>query len=205
MSAEEKVFANLTDEELAAAAADDPDAMDLLLHRYKDAVRSKAQLYFMMGGDRDDIIQEGMTGLFKAARSYDPSRGASFKTYADVCINRHIINAIKLAGRKKYSPLNTAYSLDRPVSEEDPGQTLGETLAAGIESNPEAAAILQEMTGLIMAPGSRLFSPFEKQVLKGLLEGRNYRQIAEDLGRAPKAVDNAIQRIRKKLGAFFSD
>ncbi len=195
----------LSDEELAARAASDADAMDLLLHRYKDAVRAKAQLYFMMGGDRDDIIQEGMTGLFRAATSYDPAKGASFKTYADVCINRHIINAIKVAGRRKYSPLNTAYSLDRPVSDDSPGQTLGETLAAGMESNPEASAILSEMTELIMAPDSRLFSSLERQVLQGLYEGLNYRQISVWLAKSPKQVDNAMQRIRKKLRAFFSE
>ncbi len=195
----------LSDEELAGRAASDADAMDLLLHRYKDTVRAKAQLYFMMGGDRDDIIQEGMTGLFRAATSYDPSKGASFKTYADVCINRHIINAIKVAGRRKYSPLNTAYSLDRPVSDDSPGQTLGETLAAGMESNPEASAILSEMTELIMAPDSRLFSSLERQVLQGLYEGLNYRQISVWLAKSPKQVDNAMQRIRKKLRAFFSE
>ncbi|MBR0138684.1 MAG: sigma-70 family RNA polymerase sigma factor [Firmicutes bacterium] len=199
------VFDGLSDEELAARAPEDPDAMDLLLHCYKDAVRAKAQLYFMMGGDRDDIIQEGMTGLFRAATSYDPSKGASFKTYADVCINRHIINAIKVAGRRKYSPLNTAYSLDRPVSDDSPGQTLGETLAAGMDSNPEASAILSEMTELIMAPDSRLFSSLERQVLQGLYEGLNYRQISVWLAKSPKQVDNAMQRIRKKLRAFFSE
>ncbi len=202
---DEKDLELLTDEELCAAAGEDPGAMDLLLHRYKDAVRAKAQLYFMMGGDRDDIIQEGMTGLFKAVTSFDPSRGASFRTYADICINRHIINAIKAAGRRKYSPLNNAYSLDRPVSEDAPEQTLGETLAAGLESNPEAAAILGEMTELIMSPDSRLFSPLERQVLQGLYEGLDYRRISVWLARSPKSIDNAIQRIRKKLKAFFSE
>lgn len=196
----------LTDEELAVlAAGGDESASDELMGRYKDTVKVKSKLYYMLGADREDIVQEGMIGLFNAIQSYDASKGAGFKTFADLCISRRILSAVKSAGRKKNAPLNEALSLDKPASDEPGGQTIGDVIPANDGSNPEDAVILAELSRLVTDSESDLLSGFEHQVLRRLYEGKGYRQIAEEMGVAPKSVDNAIQRIRKKLKTFFED
>ncbi|MCF0150041.1 MAG: sigma-70 family RNA polymerase sigma factor [Firmicutes bacterium] len=204
MEREKPDLSRLADEVLAAmAAAGDETAADELLSRYKDVVRVKSKLYYMLGADREDVVQEGMIGLFGAIHSYDPSKGAAFRTFADLCISRRILSAVKGAARKKNAPLNEALSLDKPASEEQGGQTIGDVLPAGTDSNPEDAVILAELSKLVTDKDSKLLSPFEHRVLKSLYEGKGYRQIAEELQVPAKSVDNAIQRIRKKLKVFF--
>ena len=199
-----KHFQNMTDEELAALAiGGDSSASEYLIQAYKELVKSKAHLYFMLGGDRDDIVQEGMIGIFKAIKNYDIEKGASFKTFADLCVNRQIITAIKSAGRQKHSPLNSSLSLDKPVSEGEYSQTLGETLAAGIDTDPEAVYLMGEMAELLLASEDGFLSAFERLVLQEMMSGKTYRDIAKEQDKSEKSVDNAIQRIRRKLRLFF--
>ncbi len=183
-----------SDSELAGlAAAGDAAATDALLARYKDQVRVTARKYFMLGGDQDDIIQEGMIGLFKAVQTFDPAGGAGFRSYMNICVRNQILNAIDAATAKKHAPLNSSLSLDLPLhlNEEDPG------------ADPAETAIYKEALGLILSDEGKLLSSMEKQVARMLAEGRNYREIAEALDRTPKSVDNTIQRIRRKLKDFF--
>lgn len=199
-----KNFQSMTDEELAALAEQgDAAAAEYLIQKYKELVKSKAHLYFMLGADRDDIVQEGMIGIFKAIKNYDVEKGASFKTFADLCINRQIITAIKSASRHKHSPLNHSLSLDKPVAEGEYAQTLGETLAAGIQTDPEAVYLMGEMAGLLLSGEDRFLSAFERLVLQEMMSGKNYRDIAKEQGKSDKSVDNAIQRIRRKVHQFF--
>ena len=174
-----------------------------LLEEYKELVKAKAGLYFMLGGDKEDIIQEGMIGLYKAIQSYDEGKGASFKTYADICINRQIISAIKAANRKKFTPLNTALSFDKPMDDDPDSPSLAETLSAGTDTDPETIALLNEMTELLLSPDAKILSPFERTVIEAMLSGGDYQSIAKDLGKTPKQIDNTIQRIRTKLKKFF--
>ncbi len=193
----------VTDEELAVlVSSGDAEAGELLIKRYKDKVRAKAGLYFMLGADREDVVQEGMIGLFKAVRAYDPERGASFSTFAEHCISAQILKAVRAAGRLKHAPLNNAVSLHRPADGGD-GQTLADTLAAGFDADPEELAVLAEAERAIGDEKSGLLSALERQVFSALREGKGYRQIAEELGRPPKSVDNAIQRIRNKIRSLF--
>ena len=178
-------------------------SIETVLEEYNEAVRSKAGLYFMLGAEKDDLIQEGMIGLVKAYNSFDPEKGASFKTFADLCITRQMINAVKAAGREKNAPLNLAVSLDRPVSDEEDAPTLGETLAAGFEADPEAQLLFAELMEILSSPDSSVFSPLEKKVFGLLTEGRKYREIAQLLGKTPKQIDNAMQRIRNKIGSLM--
>ena len=180
----------------------DDKKVEQLLDEYKDIVKAKAKLYYMLGSDEDDIIQEGMIGLFSAIQTFDESKGASFRTFADMCINRRMISAVKMANRRKHSPLNDAASLDRPL-DEDASQTLSDILPAASDSNPENIVILSEMTELVMDHSSKLLSELEHQVLERMLEGKDYRTIAGELGKMPKSIDNAMQRIRSKLRRFF--
>lgn len=170
-----------------------------LLEKHRDLVKTKAHLYFMLGGDIEDIIQEGMIGLYKAIKSFDASKGASFRTFADICITRQMISAVKAATRKKNSPLNSALSFDIALSEGEGGTTLSETLAAGTDSDPETLTLVHEMTELLLAPGAKILSKSEREVLSLLMEAKDYREIASELDKTPKQIDNAIQRIRGKI------
>ncbi|MBO4881873.1 MAG: sigma-70 family RNA polymerase sigma factor [Firmicutes bacterium] len=194
-----------SDIDLAAlAAGGNADATDVLLARYKDAVRATAKKYFMLGGDQDDIIQEGMIGLFKAVQTFDPEGGASFKTYMNICVHNQILNAIEAASTLRHSPLNSSVSLDNPAGGIDgEPSALGQMISVDMESNPAEQAIFAEAMQLILSEESKLLSPMEKQVARSLADGRGYKEIAAELGRSPKSVDNTIQRIRRKLKDFF--
>jgi len=176
---------------------------DELLEEYKYLVKEKAGLYFMLGGDKEDIIQEGMIGLFKAIQSYDASKGASFKTYADICINTQIISAIKAANRKKLSPLNSAVSIDRSISDDDDSVSLKDSLVANSDTNPETLALYKDMISMLLSPDAKLLSALEQTVLRGLIAGKKYTEIAAEMKKSPKQIDNTIQRIRAKLKRFF--
>ncbi len=200
----ERDYVELTDEKLVNLAQDgDENAEEFLIRKYKDVVRSKAHLYFMVGADSEDIVQEGMIGIFKAIRSYNKTRQASFHTFAEICINRQIITAIKRATRLKHSPLNTSVSLSKPLSEAEPDTTLEETLSSNSNTDPEALFLLKEDIGYIEGNGAEIFSDLELIVWNEYLKGRSYLQIAEITGRPPKAIDNAIQRTKRKLELYL--
>lgn len=193
-----------TEEELVSMAQNgNEDAEEYLIDKYKEVVRAKSHLYFMVGADKEDIVQEGMIGMFKAIRSYDRSKEASFRTFAELCINRQIITAIKRATRLKHSPLNTSVSLSKPISEDDASQTLGETLSSDSASDPEALLLLKEVANYIVGNGSDIFSEMEMEVWNEYLHGKSYTEIAKDMGKSPKAIDNAIQRTKRKLNLYF--
>ena len=197
-------YTGFTDEELVdCAQKGDEPAEEFLIRKYKDVVRSKAHLYFMVGADREDIVQEGMIGIFKAIRSYNVGKQASFHTFAEICINRQIITAIKRAGRLKHSPLNTSVSLSRPISDEDPAKTLEETLSSNSNTDPEALLLLKENMDYIEGNGADIFSDLELSVWNEYLKGKTYLEISEITGRSPKAIDNAIQRTKRKLELYL--
>jgi len=179
------------------------ESIEKVLEEYKEVVRSKADLYFILGAEKEDLIQEGMIGLVKAYNTYDPQKGASFKTFAELCINRQLINAVKSSGRQKNIPLNMALSLDRPVNDGEDSPSLGETLVAGYDSSPGDQVLFAELMELLADPAQEYFSSFEQRVLEMLLEGSQYREIADSLKKSPKQIDNAIQRIRKKINTLL--
>ena len=201
MSEKYKAF---TDDELVTMARNgDVDAEEYLIQKYRDTAKSRARLYFMVGGDKEDIVQEGMIGIFKAIRSYDPEKEASFRTFAELCISRQIITAIKQAGRLKHSPLNTSVSLWKQVSEEDNGNTLADILSSDSNSDPETVLLLTEIIDYVTKEDSKVFSELEMKVWMEYIQGKSCAQIAEEMGRTPKSVDNAIQRTKRKINLYF--
>lgn len=200
----DRKYLELSDEKLVLLAQEgDANAEEYLIRKYKDVVRSKAHLYFMVGADGEDIVQEGMIGIFKAIRSYNKTKQASFHTFAEICINRQIITAIKRATRLKHSPLNTSVSLSKPLSEAEPETTLEETLSASSNTDPEALFLLKEDMGYIEGNGQEIFSDLELSVWNEYLKGKSYQKIAEITGKSPKAIDNAIQRTKRKLELYL--
>lgn len=205
-----KEYDNCTDEELIELSrGGDSAATDFLMEKYKGLVRSKARLFRLPDGDADDLIQEGMLGLFKALRDYDAGKNASFATFASLCIARQLGTAVEAAGRKKHQPLNTAVSYDTPVPEEreisarsakGPGSTSTYLeLLASEDADPETAYISKESRRNLEENIQEVLSPLEREVLDLYLADLNYVQIAEKLGRDPKSTDNALQRIKAKV------
>lgn len=199
-------YANLRDEEIIEQVRKgDSPGVDFLMEKYKNLVRKKARALYLIGGDNDDLIQEGMIGLYKAIRDFEPDREASFHSFAALCVERQLYNAVKGANRLKNSPLNTYVSLDGPVgggNVEDGRQTLGETLEKNGISNPEDIMIDRERVGRIERAIEESLSCFEQRVVNLYIEGMNYQQIAAELGKTPKSIDNALQRIKKKLSGL---
>lgn len=198
-------YANCTDEELIDRLRDgESDVTDYLMEKYKNLVRSKAKAMFILGADSDDLIQEGMIGLFKAVRDYDSGRDASFHTFAQLCIARQMYTAVQASGRKKHSPLNYYISLYADAHESGGEEAVG-ALMERIASesygggNPEEMMIESEEAERLEQAIEAALSPFEKQVLELCITGMGYAEIARILGREEKAADNAIQRIRAKL------
>ena len=197
-------YKEFTDEELVTMASEgNADAEEYLIQKYKETAKSRARLYFMVGGDKEDIVQEGMIGIFKAIRSYDPEKEASFRTFVELCISRQIITAIKQAGRLKHSPLNTSVSLWKPVSEEDNGNTLADTLSSDSNSDPETVLLLTEIIDYVTREDSKVFSELEMKVWMEYIQGKSCAQIASEMGRSSKSVDNAIQRTKRKINLYF--
>ena len=200
-----KNYKLMTDEVLAGLAqAGDREAEDILIRRYVEMIRGKAHLYFIVGADSEDVIQEGMIGLFKAIHDYSGNREATFKTFAELCINRQILTAVKTASRRKHQPLNDSVSLSTPVDETG-GGTLEESLGGDMASNPEAVFMENTLSLLLTDENSTLFSSMERRVLKEYLAGRKYPEIAQSLGKSYKAVDNAMQRIRRKISEYMNN
>ena len=200
-----KNYRLMTDEVLAGLAqAGDREAEDILIRRYVEMIRGKAHLYFIVGADSEDVIQEGMIGLFKAIHDYSGNREATFKTFAELCINRQILTAVKTASRRKHQPLNDSVSLSTPVDETG-GGALEESLGGDMASNPEAVFMENTLSLLLTDENSTLFSSMERRVLKEYLAGKKYPEIAQSLGKSYKTIDNAMQRIRKKINEYVNN
>jgi RNA polymerase sporulation-specific sigma factor len=199
--AAEKAVAEWTDEELVAfAKTGDQEATRRILSRYHHFVRLKANSYFLAGGDGDDLIQEGYIGLYKAIRDFEPGRSTSFRSFAELCVTRQIITAIKTASRQKHLPLNTYISFSHtPASSEFDTCTLADVIPAGRTSDPAQQVISSEEVGSLTDCLVRLLSPLESKVLKYYLEGNSYEAIAEHIGHDTKTVDNALQRVKRKV------
>lgn len=185
---------------VAAAQAGDEGASRALLERYRGFVRCKARSFFLAGADREDVIQEGMIGLYKAIRDYDPSRQASFRSFAELCVTRQLITAIKTASRQKHLPLNSYVSLSKSASvEEDGERLLSDILAAREVCDPAELVIAAWETASIRKGFTEALSPLEADVLRLYVDGRSYVEIAERLDRHVKSVDNALQRVKRKM------
>lgn len=192
-------FAAQTDEELVALAAKgETKAEECLIRRYRAFVRGRARTYFLIGADREDLMQEGMIGLIKAIRDYKPDKETSFKAFAEICVTRQIISAIKAATRQKHTPLNTYVSLSKPLYDEEDDATLLDIVGNDNILNPEEMFISREQWKQIEAEMAKKLSKFEFRVLYHHLQGKSYQEIAKLLGKDVKAIDNALQRIRKK-------
>ena len=203
MSREEAMhqdFDSMTDEDIALLAQQgDADASEYLLNKYKNFVRSKARSYFLVGADHEDIVQEGMIGLFKAFRDFRPDKLASFHAFAEICVTRQIITAIKTATRQKHIPLNSYVSLSEPLYDDNEDKTLVDMLAARKTIDPEEMFLRREKNEMLNAEIESKLSDLEKTVLSLYLGGMNYHEIAAELSRTPKSIDNALQRIKNKL------
>lgn len=197
-------FSGKNDEDLVSLAQlGDMDAMVFLMEQYKSLVRIKARGYFLIGADHEDIMQEGMIGLYKAIRDFKIDRQVSFRVFADLCIKRQIITAIKTATRQKHIPLNSYISLNKPIYEDDNDRTLLDIMEGNV-SNPEDLYINQEEMASIQTMMDEALSSFERQVFVAFLDGKSYQEIAKMLDRHTKAVDNALQRIKKKLTRYLN-
>lgn len=197
-------FSELSDLQLVEMAqAGNMDAEEALIRKFKETVRIKANMYFIAGADEDDVVQEGMIGLIKAIRQYDPGREASFGTFAGLCITRQIISAIRMADRDKHKALNTSISLNKPMQDENEEIALVDTLRDSSEQNPEAMLIIKDVVYYILHNGDNIFSEFEMQVLNELVKGNDYAAIARKLGKNTKSIDNAMQRTKKKIIGYL--
>lgn len=189
-----------TDEELVVMAQEgNLDAEEFLMRKYKETVKIKSRYYYMAGADEDDIVQEGMIGLLKAIRQYDAAKEASFATFAGICITSQIINAIRSADREKHRALNTSVSLSKPVGEDNEDLILEDTLMTGLAETPENLLVIKDVVYYVMHNGDNIFSDFEMQVLNELIKGSGYDKTSSKLGKNYKSIDNAMQRIKKKI------
>ena len=189
-----KQYDGIKDEELISRFKNgESEILDYLMEKYKNMVRKKARTMFLIGGENDDLIQEGMIGLFKAVRDYQPDRDAAFQTFASICVDRQIYNAIQSSNRQKHQPLNSYISLSEQdgENEEHLGDNWGE--------NPESIIIDQENVQDLEQEITATLSPMENQVLEYYLVGNGYGEIAQIMGKTPKSIDNALQRIRTKI------
>lgn len=190
----------LLDEEIAIKAKEgDSQAQEYLINKYKNFVKAKAKSYFLIGADKEDIYQEGMIGLYKAIRDFKPDKLSSFKAFAELCVTRQIITAIKTATRQKHIPLNTYVSLNKPIYDEESDRTLLDILSSVKVSDPEEMIISKEEVVKIENEIECALSELEYEVLNSYLEGKSYQEIACDLDRHSKSIDNALQRVKRKL------
>jgi len=183
-----------------AAQAGDENASSAIITKYRSFVRCKARSYFLAGADRDDVVQEGMIGLYKAVRDFRPDRQTSFRSFAELCVTRQLITAIKTASRQKHTPLNTYISLHRPAGAEEEGdRVLSDILSAREVCDPAEVVISAWETASIKEGFIGALSGFETDVLRLYVNGSSYNEIADELGRRSKAVDNALQRVKRKV------
>ena len=190
----------ISDEEIVLKAkGGNKLAQEKIINKYEQFVRNKAKSYFLIGADKEDIYQEGIIGLYKAIRDFNPEKLTSFKGFAELCITRQIITAIKTATRQKHIPLNTYVSLNKPMYEEESDRTLLDVIEGLTVSDPEELIIGREEVNHIEKEISKVLSELELEVLMSYLDGKTYQEIACDLDRQAKSIDNALQRVKKKL------
>lgn len=194
----------ISDEEIVEIfRSGDSGALEHLINKYRNFVRAKARSYFLIGADREDIVQEGMIGLYKAIRDFKGDKLSSFKAFAELCITRQIITAIKTATRQKHIPLNSYVSLDKPIYDEDSDRTLMDVICGTQVLDPEELIINQEEFIGLEDKMAEILSDLERKVLMLYLDGRSYQEIAEDLKRHVKSIDNALQRVKRKLERYL--
>ncbi|HEX3048338.1 MAG TPA: RNA polymerase sporulation sigma factor SigH [Bacillota bacterium] len=199
-----ELYEEMLDETIVEAARDGDDAaQEYLINKYKNFVRAKARSYFLIGADREDIIQEGMIGLYKAIRDFRNDKLASFRAFAELCITRQIITAIKTATRQKHIPLNSYVSLNKPIYDEESDRTLLDVLSGTKVTDPEELVISREEFVDIEHKMGEFLSDLEWKVLMSYLDGRSYQEIAKDLRRHVKSIDNALQRVKRKLERYL--
>lgn len=200
-------FENMADEDvvLKAKQEDNSLAQEYLLHKYRNFVRAKARSYFLIGAEREDIIQEGMIGFYKAIRDFRGDKLSSFRAFAELCVTRQIITAIKTATRQKHIPLNSYVSLNKPIYEEDSDRTLLDIISGVKVANPEDMIISREEFADIENKMNNILSDFEWKVLMSYLDGKSYQEIAVELDRHIKSIDNALQRVKRKLEKYITN
>ncbi|MGI6452841.1 MAG: RNA polymerase sporulation sigma factor SigH [Syntrophomonadaceae bacterium] len=199
-------YSEMPDEEIVELAQQGQQyAVEFLVEKYKNFVRAKARSYFLIGADKEDIIQEGMIGLFKAIRDYKLDKLTSFRAFAELCITRQIITAIKTATRQKHIPLNSYVSLNKPIYDEESDRTLMDILSTAKITNPEEIVISKEEFVFIEKKMGEILSSLEWKVLMAYLEGKSYQEIAVELKRHVKSIDNALQRVKRKLEKYLED
>jgi RNA polymerase sporulation-specific sigma factor len=193
------------DEELVLLANEgDSIALETLINKYKNFVRAKARSYFLIGADREDIIQEGMIGLYKAVRDFRADKLSSFRAFAELCITRQIITAIKTATRQKHIPLNSYVSLNKPIYDEESDRTLLDIISGTKILDPEELIIgREELTAMELKIGE-ILSELEWEVLMSYIQGKSYQEIAKELERQVKSIDNALQRVKRKLEGYLN-
>lgn len=200
-----EAFDQLTDEEIILEIKRNCDnqALDYLINKYRPFVRAKTRTYFLIGADSEDIVQEGMIGLYKAIRDFRNDKLSSFRAFAELCVTRQIITAIKTATRQKHIPLNSYISINKPIYDEESDRTLLDVLPGGQVSDPEEMVISQEEYIDIEAKMEEILSDLEWKVLMSYLDGKSYQEIAVDLKRHVKSIDNALQRVKRKLEKYM--
>jgi RNA polymerase sporulation-specific sigma factor len=181
------------------ARAGDGRAADELVRRYRVLARTKARSYFLLGADREDVVQEGMIGVYKAIRDFDVSSGTAFRTFAELCVTRQIVSAVRAASRHKHGPLSSSVSIDRPVADGDDGPTLADVLPAAASADPAEALVSAEEVRALQQHFDEVLTDLEQQVLRHHLQGRSYEETSAMLQRHVKSVDNALQRIKRKI------
>lgn len=181
----------------------DSEALDYLIQKFRNFVRAKARSYFLIGADKEDIVQEGMIGLYKAIRDYKGDKLSSFKAFAELCITRQIITAIKTATRQKHIPLNSYVSLDKPIYDEESDRTLMDVISGAKMMDPEELIINREKFNSIEGKMMELLSDLERKVLALYLDGQSYQEISAELNRHVKSIDNALQRVKRKLERYL--
>jgi len=193
-------FDDLTDEQLIELVHQgSTDALDYLITKYRLFVKAKARSYFLIGADKEDIIQEGMIGLYKSIRDFKGDKLSSFRAFAELCITRQIITAIKTATRQKHIPLNSYVSLDKPIYDEESDRTLLDVITGSESEDPEHLMIHREEYSHLEEKIGEILSELEQQVLALYLDGQSYNEISEELNRHVKSIDNALQRVKRKL------
>jgi RNA polymerase sigma-H factor len=198
-------FVDLADEEIVAEAKNgNSRAQEYIISKFQGFVKTKAKSYFLIGADKEDIYQEGMIGLYKAIRDFNPDKLSSFRAFAELCVTRQIITAIKTATRQKHIPLNTYVSLNKPVYEEESERTLLDILSGLKITDPEELIISKEEMERIEKEISKALTELEMEVLTSYLDGKSYQEIACDLDRHAKSIDNALQRVKRKLEKCFN-
>ena len=196
-------YEDIRDEELLGQLSVGNDSItEYLCKKYKHLVMKKANALYLIGAEKEDLIQEGMIGLFKAIRDFSPEKESSFYHFAELCISRQMYHAIEASRRLKHAPLNSYVSLSAGSGEEESGLTYVDLIGDTSEHNPERLFIEQEDYQNLFAQLEQLLSPMEKRVCDLYLQGMDYRQIADYMGKSPKSIDNALQRIRKKISAM---